>query len=385
MPLPRIRVYVVSYSGNRRGLQLRWRDHDGRVRTRATDATNRRAAERLAVEFEQELNSANPSEDNSDMAFDRWRELIDLHYCGGVSRATVRQIHSQLAVFVRHASPEFLADVNTASLTLHVAALRSAGRSENTIKSHLRTLRALLRWSVDQGYIPQMPRLPKISRGSAGQPHRGRPLTDDEFSHLLSVVDQVVELEFAESWRRLLLGLWMSGLRLGEALRLSWDSDGLVVVDLASSDRGRLIFRSAGQKSRKNQIIPITPEFREFLLTVPAGDRSGPVFSPKVRYGRRTASTSQASHVISAIGEKSGIETDPGRFATAHDLRRSFGLRWSKLVMPAVLQQLMRHATISTTMQYYAQADADRWSEEVYSAWDRAKLNDGRGKVRKPK
>lgn len=318
------------------------------------------------------------------MAFDRWRELIDQHYCGSVSKATVRQIHSQLAVFRRNVDPECLADVNTASITLHVSQLRSAGRSENTVRSHIRTFRALLRWSVDQGYLAEMPRLPKSARGSAGQPHRGRPLTDDEFSHLLSVVDQVVEPQFADSWRQLLRGLWLSGLRLGEALRLSWDTDGLVVVDLESSKHGRLIFRSAGQKSRKNQTVPITPEFREFLSSIPASERSGPVFSPFVRYGRRTASTSQASHVISTIGEKSGIQTDPGRFATAHDLRRSFGLRWSKLVMPAVLQQLMRHASITTTMQYYAQADADRWAEEVYSAWNRANNSSVKNR-RKPK
>jgi hypothetical protein len=34
------------------------------------------------------------------------------------------------------------------------------------------------------------------------------------------------------------------------------------------------------------------------------------------------------------------------KYASAHDLRRAFGLRWSSRVMPAVLQQLMRHESI---------------------------------------
>lgn len=389
MPLPHIRVYVVSYQGKRRGLQLRWNDHDGRVRTRATDSTRRREAERLAADFEKELNSSNFQSENGEMTFARWKELIDQHYCGGAAKSTVRQISSQLAVFSRHVNPECLEDVNTASLTLHVARMRSVGRSENTIRSHLRTFRALLRWSVDQGYIPEMPRLPKIPRTVNSQPHRGRPLTDEEFDLFLAAVGRVVEPGTGDSWRRFLRGLWLSGLRLAEALRLTWDVDGLVVVDLESSDRGRLVFRtrgqSRGQKSGKDQLTPITPDFRDFLAETPVAERSGPVFAPGVRYGRRTSSSSQASHVISDIGESAAIKTDPGRFATAHDLRRSFGLRWAKLVMPAVLQQLMRHASIMTTLQYYVQADADRWSEEVYKAWDRDKLNQQKTNGSKPK
>jgi integrase len=41
-----------------------------------------------------------------------------------------------------------------------------------------------------------------------------------------------------------------------------------------------------------------------------------------------------------------------GKFASTHDLRRSFGTRWSSKVMPAVLMQLMRHDSIETTMKF---------------------------------
>ena len=37
--------------------------------------------------------------------------------------------------------------------------------------------------------------------------------------------------------------------------------------------------------------------------------------------------------------------------ASAHDLRRSFGFRWSCRVMPTVLGKLMRHESIETTMR----------------------------------
>ena len=43
----------------------------------------------------------------------------------------------------------------------------------------------------------------------------------------------------------------------------------------------------------------------------------------------------------------------PSKFASAHDLRRSFGDRWSGKVMPSILRQLMRHKSSDTTDRYY--------------------------------
>jgi hypothetical protein len=56
------------------------------------------------------------------------------------------------------------------------------------------------------------------------------------------------------------------------------------------------------------------------------------------------------------------------KFASAHDLRRAFGLRWSARVMPAVLQQLMRHESIETTMRYYVGRDADAVADVLWQA-----------------
>jgi hypothetical protein len=53
---------------------------------------------------------------------------------------------------------------------------------------------------------------------------------------------------------------------------------------------------------------------------------------------------------------------------SAHDFRRSFGTRWARRVMPAVLQRLMRHESIETTMTYYVDLDADELAEELWKA-----------------
>ena len=41
-----------------------------------------------------------------------------------------------------------------------------------------------------------------------------------------------------------------------------------------------------------------------------------------------------------------------------HALRRGFGCRYAGKVSAHVLQRLMRHASIKTTMDYYANVDA---------------------------
>jgi len=55
-----------------------------------------------------------------------------------------------------------------------------------------------------------------------------------------------------------------------------------------------------------------------------------------------------------------------GKFASAHDLRRTFGTRWARRVMPATLQLLMRHQSIETTMKYYVDLDADELGDDLW-------------------
>ena len=64
------------------------------------------------------------------------------------------------------------------------------------------------------------------------------------------------------------------------------------------------------------------------------------------------------------------MENNAGKvkFASAHDLRRAFGFRWPTRVMPPILQQLMRHATIQTTMEYYVGRNAEAAADALWDA-----------------
>lgn len=67
------------------------------------------------------------------------------------------------------------------------------------------------------------------------------------------------------------------------------------------------------------------------------------------------------------------MHTDPVtakvKYASAHDLRRSFGDRWSRRV---VLQELTRHEDIQTTLKCYALANAERTAAELWEAHKKA-------------
>jgi integrase len=161
--------------------------------------------------------------------------------------------------------------------------------------------------------------------------------------------------------------MWLSGLRLEESLVLSWDDDSLISLDL-SGKRPRLRIYAEAEKGHRNRLLPMTPDFAEFLLAMPESERQGKVFKVDGIYTGRPMTPKRVSRVVSAIGKKAKVVVNKGdeKYASAHDFRRAFGTRWARKVMPMVLQKLMRHDSIETTMRYYVDLDADEMAEELW-------------------
>jgi len=75
--------------------------------------------------------------------------------------------------------------------------------------------------------------------------------------------------------------------------------------------------------------------------------------------------------IVVKVGKKAGVVVNKadGKFGSAHDLRRAFGTRWAKRVMPAVLKRLMRHSSITTTMGYYVDLDAAEVADQLWASY----------------
>lgn len=360
-----IRVWVVDYG--RPSLVLQWIDPStGKRKTKTAGTAKKRDAHLAAAELEKILNSRHLTDGTASFA-----DFIDIYtfeHLHSLSPASMKKSLSVLSIYEEEMEPATLAGVTATNLSLYCARSRKAGRSESTIATHLKTIKAALSWGKQNGFISELPAFPRITRAKDARA-KGRPISTKEFVKMLRCTKTVVGRDAARSWRKLLIGLWLSGLRLEEALELRWD-DRAAALSLDTGGKIPLMI-IRDQKSGKSQTMPITKDFGLWVLRR-RRDPSGFVFPiAKLRY-RDVRNVNATSKTISSIGQAAGIVVSEGtekkKYASAHDLRRSFGLRWSSRLMPAELKQLMRHADISTTMKYYAIADAESFGEKLWNS-----------------
>ena len=367
-----IKVHVIDYG--RKYLQMRYVDPvTGQQHTRSTRVlrTRRREAERAAAKWEHDLREGR-YKDTSKITWTEFRDRYEQEVSAAKAPATAVKVSGTFNAVERILQAERLAAISAEGISRFQKQLRDEGLAETTIASHLRHLKAALRWANRKKLLAEVPDIDIPT----GHKMKGRPITAEELERMLEKAPAVVGNEAAESWRHLLHGLWWSGLRLGEALNLSWDDERVLCVDF-TGQRPMFRFQAAAHKSRKNCILPMPPEFAEFLRHTPDADRTGYVFNP--RSCRRTDKRPRVDAVskkITRIGEAAGIKVAERerngmpkvKYASAHDLRRAFGLRWANLVMPPILQQLMRHESISTTMEYYVGRNAEAAAEVLWEA-----------------
>lgn len=360
-----ISVIVVKRK-DRKNLCLRYTDPvDGKKREKNSGTTSMKAAQRAAGEWQAELRAGTSSK--SATRWDVFTEAYETAVGVSLRDKTMSAIAVAFNAAEKHMKPDTLARITPQWVTRFQQRLLESGCASSTVESYCRHLRASLNWAKDQGWIASVPKFQKLKNARSAKQMKGRPITGEEFDRLL----EAVELEFPkrqeqrESFRFLLRGLWLSGLRLGEALTLTWDqwADG-IRVDL-SGQYAKLLIAAEDEKGGKDRVYPMTPDFAEFLQAVPKESRKGFVFSPILSRGvcHRVDTVSKA---ICGIGERSGVKVDDkgGKpvWASAHDLRRAFGARWSRRVNSMMLKELMRHASVTTTEKYYVGIQSDETS-----------------------
>jgi integrase len=366
-----IKVYVCKYP-DRDNLVMLYRDpYTGRQVTKSAKTPNGKAAAKAAAVWEDELRTGRYKAP-SRVTWDEFRDKYESEVLGGLAKNTEIKVSGILDALETILSPARVRDVTSDRLSFYISRQRKNGLAESTLAGHVGHIRAALAYAVEWGYLAKLPELPRQYRAKRSKTMKGRPITGEEFERMLACTAAVVGADAADSWQRLLRGLWLGGLRLNEVLRLRWnDAPAAIVVDMGGR---RPTFRipAESEKGNRDRILPIAPEFVELLEATPKAERTGPVFRLAYRRtGRGAAMGMQwVSAVISKIGKRAGVivNTDTGKTASAHDLRRSFGQRWSTRVMPAVLQQLMRHEDINTTLKFYVGSDAEAIGDVLWSA-----------------
>jgi integrase len=371
-----IRVKVVNYP-DRANLVMRYLcPESGKQIARSTGTRNQREAERTAAKWEADLREGRYNKP-AKMAWQEFRERYDVDVLDAMKATTATNYSASLNVYERAMKPRRLAEVTTTNITSFVTTLRRQSLSPATIARHLRQLKVALRWAHRQGLLITLPKFDRIKQSKGS---RGRAVSGEEFDRMLAAVPKVVGEAAADSWTFYLRGLDSSGLRLSESLVLRWDDGPDAIVVDYSGRHPMLRIDASAEKANTHRLLPMSPEFSRLLDEVPVERRHGRVFQPLDRNALPYSPTRDSiGPIVSAIGAKAGIIVgertkldDEGKpvtvpkFASAHDLRRAFGFRWSRRVMPPVLKELMRHTDIATTMKYYVGVNAQATASELW-------------------
>jgi integrase len=353
--------------GDRPNLVLSYTDPvSGKRKTKSAETANEKDAWKAAAKWEEELRSGqyvSPSK----VTWSEFRTRYQAERLATLSAGYLISASTAFNHLERILNPGKLAALTTSAMSKFIATLRAEKMKESTLASQLRNLKAALRWAKRMGLLVTVPTFDMPKAGEA----KGRPISGEEFERMLSTVRKVRPHD-AEAWERILTGLWLSGLRLGEAVILSWDDDAPFAVDLSGKFPAFRIEAKA-QKGRRNERLPLTPDFSTWLLQTPEAERVGRVFKMPSLRGGQPLCADRVGAMIERIGERAGVvvnrdpDTGKVKYATAHDLRRSFGNRWASRVRTPVLQRLMRHANIQTTLKYYVSLDADEVAADLWA------------------
>lgn len=371
--LEKITVHVAQYG--RKNWYMRYRDPvTGKDVVKSSRCRKESEARKVAAKWEAELQEGR-YKPPSKTTWAEFRQRYEDEVVPGLSVNTAGKIDAAFNAVEEYINPARLMSFNADAISRLIQKLRDKRRlAESSIKSHLAHLQAALNWAVTVGLIRECPSFTMPQRAKSSKLMKGRPITGEEFDRLLAKVPDVVTKEFAPKWKRSLRGLWLSGLRLGEALDLWWDRDDRMHVDLSGKYPALRILAET-EKGHQDRLLPLAPEFCEWLLETPEDERTGRVFKfPAQRTRGEALTLIRVSQIITAIGEKAGVKVSTSartgnvKYASAHDLRRSFGERWAQRVMPQVLRELMRHESIETTMKFYVGRNATTTAETLRAA-----------------
>jgi integrase len=349
----------------------------GRPKRKSTKKKLRRDAERVAKEWEDEINVGQFQAKWTTWA--DFRKDYEAAHATKWAKSTKVRVRGVLDAVARILSPKFVRSIDADSVVRFVREKSKDGLGPSGIAAVLRMLKAALRWAARKKMIPSCPDIDMPENCvRAG----GRALVGEEFDRMLAAIPRALEelqgkpasQAAVESWRHFLRLLWHSGLRIGESVKLHW-TDGRDITPDIDGEFPWFEIAAQANKNRKNQRFPMAPECERFLQQTPAADREGFVSNPSIRGHRATYF--DATRMVAKCGRIAGIvvdrtETDEKTetlYASAHDLRRSAATRWASKVMPANLQKLMRHGNIATTMKFYAHSANDETAAAIRDAF----------------
>ena len=374
-----IRVSVVRYP-DRKNLVLAYTcPLSGKRKTKSAKTPVEKVAWKAASEWETELLSGRhcpPSKVT-------WESFVERYTQEKLTTLRPRTRDAALGA-LRHVKRVLDVDkavkLTAGTMSQFQAKLRTEGMKDTTLSKVLRHIKAALRWGEKVGLVARAPQV-EMPRKAKGSQAKSRGITAEEVDRMLIAAEGIRAAD-AEEWKRFITGVWHSGLRLAEAVTLTWN-DGPFCLDV-SGDLPAFVIESEGQKSGKAETAPTTPDFAIWMrATFPdARERNGRVFRLLNMRTGQPMEAHRVGEIIERIGraakvkvgttskrDKEGKAVEVPVFAGCHSLRRGFGSKWARKVSASILKRLMRHSSVATTEAYYVTFNAGNVSDELWAAF----------------
>jgi integrase len=248
--------------------------------------------------------------------------------------------------------------------------LQDAGRAGKTVLSYVKDLGAVYRAAIREGLVSFNPCSTAIGDVETSDSIDRKPFSGQEVATLLKAAP-------TEEWRGLILVAAFTGLRLGDAARLSWAS-----VDLQAK---RITLVPSKTKKKKREVrIPIQSDLLTFFESVTVKDDSpdAPVFPALAKTPVNTMKGLSSTFVtiMAAAGVdrgkpsrvlEEGQTAGKGRITYErgfHSLRHTF-TTW------------LRTAGVSEEDRMALTGHSTRESHQIYSHTDEAALRDAVAKL----
>jgi integrase len=336
----RVTVWVQRFK-DRATLMLQWLDPEtGRRKSKSAGTTEEGEAEQARADLEYELNHGRYQE-VSRMTWETFRKLFEQEFVVHRRENTRRNYRVMMDLFEQVCHPTRIGAVSERTISAFMAGLRKLPGYNgqpmqlSTIKVRLQFLHTALKWAADQKLIPTCPKFPAVKVPKK----RPQPVATESFERMLEKAPD------AQTRAYLLCG-WLGGLRLNEALALEWDeTDKAPWLNFAED---RIVLPAGFVKGDEDQWVPLDPVLREALNALPRKGQK--VFHFVAKDGHPLTD-------IAVSAQVRGLAKAAGVKLTMKSLRKGFGCRYAGKVPAQVLQKLMRHASIKTTMDYYANVD----------------------------
>lgn len=237
--------------------------------------------------------------------------------------------------------------------------LQDEGLAGKTVLSYVKDLGAIYRAAMREGLVSFNPCGTAIADIDTSDSHPRTNFKDAEFEAILAAAPSV-------EWRGVILAAAFTGLRLGDAARLSWES-----VDLEA--KRITLIPSKTRKKKREVKIPIHPDLLAYLLATPVTNDSptAPVF-PKLAKTPVNGAMG-LSDTFTGIMRAAGVDRGkPSRVLEEGQDRGKGRITWEKGFhsLRHTFTSWLRNAGVSEEDRMALTGHSTRESHQIYSHAD---------------